>query len=86
MFDDKQVTVYNLMAPGFIPGRNAPMQPVAIFCRVAVLKRHAVRYLSLLQIELKEQTVFSRTTARADKRLGLGEQTVYSRCRAPDET
>ncbi len=85
MFDDKQVTVYNLFAPGFIPGCNASMRPVAIFCRVAVLKRHAMRYLSLWQTELKDQTVCSRTIAPADERLELGEQAVCSRSRAPDE-
>jgi len=86
VFDDKQVTVYNLFAPGFSPGCNASMQPVAVFCKVAVLKHHAVRYLTLSQTELKDQTVASRTTAPADERLELGEQTVYSRSRAPDET
>lgn len=58
---------------------------VAIFCTVAVLKRHAVRYLILLQSEFIDQTVCSRTTAPTDERLELGEQTVYSRSRVPDE-
>ena len=66
----------------------------ALFCTVAALKGHAVRYLILSQTELKDQTkceledqtICSRTTAPTDERLELGEQTVYSRSRAPDET
>lgn len=59
---------------------------VAIFCPVTVLKRHAVRYLISSQIELKDQTICSTTTAPTDERLELEEQTVYSRSRASDET
>ena len=47
-------------------------------CTAAKNKRHAVRYLSLLQTELKDQTVCSRSTGPADE--------WRSRSRLPDET
>lgn len=72
MFDDKSQCTICLL--------------VEVFCTVAVLKRHAVRYFILSQTELKDQTICSTTTAPTDERLELGEQTVYSTSRAPNET